>query len=53
LCFAKSGVLSKKMFEDAMIADFSQEEICKLFAKTCKVNKRFCHTGLRRKRPCC
>jgi len=37
LCFAKSGVLSKKLFEDAMIADFSQEEICENFAKNCGV----------------
>jgi hypothetical protein len=27
------------MFEDAMITDFSQEEICKRFAKTCNANK--------------
>jgi hypothetical protein len=27
---AKSGVLSKKIFEDVMSADFSQEKICEI-----------------------
>jgi hypothetical protein len=30
LCSAKSGVLSEKIFEDAMTADFSQEKICEI-----------------------